>query len=325
MAEVAQQHCAGEDCGGGVCLVLAGDVRCGAVYGLEHGGELADGVDVAACRVADTAGHCTCEVSDDVAEKVVGNDHVEAGGVGDHEDGGRVNVQVVGLNLGEFSRDFGEVAVVEATCVGEHVGLVHEGDLLAAGGRQLEGVAYQALHAVRGVEGDFGGNFVRGTLANHAAVADVGAFGAFTHDDEVNVAGVGERGDCAGVQAGGAQVDVVVEGEAQLQEHFAFDEAGGNLAAARVCTDGAEEDRVVLLEGVHGGVGQGFTGFKPVLGAELVVGGGYGDVFELAGAGEDALGFGNDFGADAVAGDDGEVDATCFSHASTVIRAAGGR
>jgi len=61
----------------------------------------------------------------------------------------------------------------------------------------------------------------------------------------------------------------------------------------------------VLLEGFHGGVGQGFTGFQPVLGAELVVGGGYGDVFELAGAGEDALGFGNDFGADAVAGDDG--------------------
>ena len=325
MAEVAQQHCAGEDCGGGVCLVLAGDVRCGAVYGLEHGGELADGVNVAACRVADTAGHCTGEVGDDVAEEVVGDDHVEAGGVGDHEDGGRVNVQVVGLNLGEFSRDFGEVAVVEATCVGEHVGLVHEGDLLAAGGCQLEGVAYQALHTVCGVEGDFGGDFVGGALANHAAVADVGAFGTFTHNDEVNVAGVGKRGNCAGVQAGGAQVDVVVEGEAQLQEHFAFDEAGGNLAAARVGTDSAKEDRVVLLEGFHGGLGQGLTGFEPVLGAELVLGGVDGDVFELAGAGEDALGFGNDFGADAVAGDDGEVDATCFSHASTVIRAAGGR
>ena len=113
-----------------------------------------------------------------------------------------------------------------------------------------------------------------GAAADDAAVADVGAFGAFTHDDEVDVAGVGERRDCAGVQAGGAQVDVVVEGEAQLQEHFAFDEAGGDLAAARVCTDGAEEDRVVLLEGFHGGVGQGFTGFQPVLGAELVVGGG---------------------------------------------------
>ena len=207
--------------------------------------------------------------------------------------------------------------------MGEHVGLVHEGDLLAAGGCQLEGVADQALHSVCGVEGDLGGDFVRGALANHSAVADVGAFGALTHDDEVDVAGVGERGHCAGVQAGGAQVDVVVKGEAQLQEHFAFDEAGRNLAAARVCTDSAEEDGVVLLEGIHGGVGQGFTGFQPMLGAELIVGGVDGDVFELAGAGEDALGFGNDFGADAVAGDDGEVDATCFSHASTVVRAAG--
>ena len=320
---MAQQHRAGEDCGGGVGLVLAGDVRCRTVHGLEHGGELADGVNVAAGGVADTAGDRAGQVGDDIAEKVIGHDHVEAGGVGDHEDGGRVNVQVVGLDLGEFSRDFGEVAVVEATGVGEHVGLVHEGDLLAAGGGQLEGVAHQALHTVCGVEGDFGGDFVRGALANHAAVADVGAFGAFTHDHEVDVAGVGQRRYRAGVQAGGAQVDVVVEGEAQLQEHFAFDEAGGNLAAARVGTDGTEENRVVLLEGFHGGLGQGLTGFEPVLGAELVLGGVDGDVFELAGAGEDALGFGNDFGADAVAGDDGEVDATCFSHASTVIRARG--
>jgi len=66
----------------------------------------------------------------------------------------------------------------------------------------------------------------------------------------------------------------------------------------------------VLLEGVHGGVGQGFTGFQPVLGAELVLGGVDGDVFELAGAGEDALGFGNDFGADAVPGEDGAGEAS---------------
>ena len=52
-----------------------------SLYGLEHGGELANGVDVAACRVADTAGDCTCEVGDDVAEEVVGDDHIEAGGV----------------------------------------------------------------------------------------------------------------------------------------------------------------------------------------------------------------------------------------------------
>ena len=132
MTKVTQQHRAGEDCGGGVCFVLAGDIRCGAVYGLEHGGKLADGVNIAACRVADTTGHCTGEVSYDVAEEVIGDNHVESGRVGDHEDGGGVNMQVVGLNLGEFSRDFGEVAVVEAACVGEHVGLVHEGDLLAA-------------------------------------------------------------------------------------------------------------------------------------------------------------------------------------------------
>ena len=287
-------------------------------------GELADGVNVAAGRVADTAGNRAGQVSDDVAEEVIGHDHVEAGGIGDHEDGGRVNVQVVGLDLGEFGRDFGEVAVVEAAGVGEHVGLVHEGDLLAAGGGKLESVADQALHSVCGVEGDLGSDFVRGALANHSAVADVGAFGALTHDYEVDVAGVGKRGDCAGVQAGGAQVDVVVEGEAQLQEHFAFDEAGRNLTTTRVCTDSAEEDRVVLFEGFHSGVGQGFAGFQPVLGAELVVGGVDGDVFELAGAGEDALGFGNDFGADAVAGDDGEVDAYVLqSCLSTVVRAAG--
>jgi len=230
-------------------------------------------------------------------------------------------MQVVGLNLGEFSRDFGEVAVVEATCVGEHVGLVYEGDLLAAGGSQLEGVAHQALHTVCGVEGDFGGDFMGGAAADNAAVADVGAFGTFTHNDEVNVAGVGKRGNCAGVQTGGAQVDVVVEGEAQLQEHFAFDEAGGNLAAARISTNSAEKNRIVLFERLHRTLGQGLAGFKPVLGAKFIVGGIYANRIKLAGALKHTLRLGNNFRSDAVASDHGKVDGTFSSHTSTLLLA----
>src|ERR1051325_3586079 len=46
VTEVAQEQGDGQDRGGGVGLALAGDVRGRAVHGLEHGRELAGGVDV---------------------------------------------------------------------------------------------------------------------------------------------------------------------------------------------------------------------------------------------------------------------------------------
>ena len=59
--------------------------------------------------------------------------------------------------------------------------------LLGAG----EGVADDALDAVRGVDRDLGGDLGRGADAERAAVADVGTLGALAHDDEVDLAALG--------------------------------------------------------------------------------------------------------------------------------------
>ena len=61
------------------------------------------GVDVAAGGQADATGDGRRDVGDDVAEEVVGDDDVEPAGVGGQEDRGRVDVQVVGADLGELA------------------------------------------------------------------------------------------------------------------------------------------------------------------------------------------------------------------------------
>src|SRR5438309_1998173 len=53
-----------------------------------------------------------------------------------------------------------------------------------------EGVAHDALDAERGVDRDLGGDLVRGADAQGAAVARVGALGAFADDDEVDLTGI---------------------------------------------------------------------------------------------------------------------------------------
>ena len=64
-----------------------------------------------------------------------------------------------------------------------------------------------------GVYGGFGGDFVFGALTHNTAVPGVETFGPFPDHDEINLARVGQRAGDARVEAGGAQVHVVVEGE----------------------------------------------------------------------------------------------------------------
>ena len=145
-------------------------------------------------RQADAAGDGSSEVGEDVAEEVVGDDDVEAGGVGDHEDRGGVDVQVVVGDLGEFLGHGLDSALPQVPGEDQDVVLVDQGDVLArtlAGA--AEGITDNALHAVGGVEGDLGGNLVRGAGAQGAAVAHIGTFGTFADHDEIDGAGVGQR------------------------------------------------------------------------------------------------------------------------------------
>lgn len=96
----------------------------------------------------DTADHGTCLVGDDVAEQVVSEDHVEAGRIRHHENGGRVDMQIVVGNFRIFLGDLIDDALPHVSGVDEHVLLVHEGHMLPALHGQLEGVTHHTFHAV---------------------------------------------------------------------------------------------------------------------------------------------------------------------------------
>ena len=134
VAKVVQQQRRGQDRRRGICLLLARNVRGRAVDRLEHGRRGAVHVDVAGCGQADAAGDGCGQVGDDVAEEVVGDDDVEACGVGDQEDHGRINVQVVDADVREFLRHGLDRALPQVAGIDQHVVLVDVGELLAGAG-----------------------------------------------------------------------------------------------------------------------------------------------------------------------------------------------
>ena len=83
-----------------------------------------------------------------------------------------------------------------------------------------------------------------GATAHRAAGTAVQAFGAFTHDHEVDVTRVGERRRDTLVQLGRTQVHVLVQVEAELEQQAAFQNA---RLDARIA-DGAQQDGVGLLD-----------------------------------------------------------------------------
>ena len=106
----------------------------------------------------------------------------------------------------------------------------------------------------------------------------------------------------------GPQVDVLVEAEAEVEQQLALEDAGGDVGMA----DGAEQDRVELAELVEAVGGQRFARFEIAVAAPVEVGQLELDVFELGDGLEDFHAFGGDFGAGAVAADDGDL--SCARH-----------
>ena len=83
-------------------------LRCPAMSGAEPCtgsnmlGVVPLGVDVAAGGQTDAAGDGAGQVGQDVAEQVVGDDHVEPGRIGGQQDRRRVDVQVVDGDVGKL-------------------------------------------------------------------------------------------------------------------------------------------------------------------------------------------------------------------------------
>jgi hypothetical protein len=130
------------------------------------------------------------------------------------------------------------------------------------------------------------------------------SYGVPTHDDEIHFAGVGQRAGHAGEELGRAQVDEVVQAEAQLKQHLAFNDAGGNAGVPRGRTDGAEQNGVVAPQFVQRVLRQGLPRGQPVLGTELVLRQFKGGVFVGGRRLENLDAFGHHLRTDSVSGDD---------------------
>ncbi|CAB4581827.1 unannotated protein [freshwater metagenome] len=95
-------------------------------------------------------------------------------------------MEVVNAHIGKLSANLANNPRPQPACVDQDVGLVDQRQLLAPRASLLESKSHNSLNTVCGVDGDFVGNLKRRSLAQHATITDIGAFGAFTNDDEIN-------------------------------------------------------------------------------------------------------------------------------------------
>ena len=179
-------------------------------------GPVRAGLRLAEAAEPDPAGDRAAEVGEDVAEQVVGDDHVVAARVLHEVDARGVDVVVRGRDVGVLGGDLVERALPQVAGEGEHVGLVHEREVAPAArllSGQLEREADAALDAHPRVDRALRGDLVRRALAQEPALAGVDALGVLADDDEVDAAlsrlgpartGAGSRRGRARSAGGGA-------------------------------------------------------------------------------------------------------------------------
>src|SRR5260370_4980428 len=131
---------------------------------------------------------------------------MESGGILQELDGGRVDEEVLRLDLGRAHPFQGEDALPEIVRVIERIALVDHREAPTMAGRpalprQLERVMNDALDALSGVHVFLDRDLVRGPALELATDSDVGALGVFTDDDQVDGPGVAQWRQARGEQA----------------------------------------------------------------------------------------------------------------------------
>ena len=184
------------------------------------------GVDISRGREANAASDGSRLIGQDVAKEIVSNDDIETTRIGHHVDRCGINVAVVNADLRVFAAHFLDNTAPQATGEDQNIVLVNQGEVVSRTGCCLfECVAHQALHAKGRVDGDLLCDLVNRALAQGSTVSGVETFSALAHDDEINVTGIGQRGRNARVVVRGAQVDIVVQRETELEEQAALKDA----------------------------------------------------------------------------------------------------
>ena len=256
LAEVLEQHRHRQHRRRRVGLALAGDVGRRAVHRLEHRRVGAAHVEVAARGEADAAGDRGRQVGDDVAEQVVGDDHVVAAGVGDQVDRRRVDVVVGGRDVGELGGDR------VRTCGTRGRRRMTSTLFLWTSVRCLRGRAWARPNASRTTRSTPKAVLTLTSVAISCGVPlrstpPLPVYGPSvpSRTTTKSIGGLaGQRRSHPRVELGRAQVHVVVEFEAQPQQQAALEHAGRDRSGRRPRRAGSRRGRAISSSTESGSV-----------------------------------------------------------------------
>src|SRR5437660_6939635 len=219
MTEVLEHQRAAQSHRQRIGFPLSGDVRRAAVHRLEK--RDAPGVDVSGSRDAEPAGEGRAQIGEDVAEEVVGDDHLIRLRLTDEIHRQRIDVHRFRLQRGMARAHLGENAPPEAVAEEEHVGLVGQAHARKpALPGVLEGGLADPLHATARVDLDFLRDLVGGALPEDTADARVESLGVLAKEGEAQICAplALERRQAIVEEQARPQVDVEVELEAHREE-----------------------------------------------------------------------------------------------------------
>src|SRR5579875_126431 len=307
ISQMLQEHRHGEDRRRRIGETPAGDIGRAAVHRLEHARGRPLRIDISAGRKPDAARNRRTEIGENIAEQIVSDNDVETSWVGHEINRRRVNVTIIDADAGKFGGYLADRPGPQISGVHQHVVLVDDGEFPPRPARRTgERVADHPRDPKCGIHALFGGDFLRRPAPEETTRAGVGTLGALPHHEEIDLLrlDVGKRRAHTGKQLDRAEVDVVVEFEAQAQEQTAFQHTARHARVA----DRAEEDRVMGAQFVKHGVRQGLPGCMPPPRAKVVLG--PLDLQRESGGDrvEHFQSFGHHLRPDAVAGDDRQPD-----------------
>ena len=278
------------------------------MHGLEQAGEGALGVQVGRGGETYGAGGGGAQVREDVAKQVGGGHHVKTAGL-QHETGCQdVDVLLVQRDLWVVLGDFVRALVPPGHADGDAVALGGQGDvLLGAALGQIKSELEQAVGAVARVDRFLDDDFAVGAFVHHAAERCVFALGVLAHHVVVDVARLAtcQRAGHAFKQAYGAQVDVLIELAAELEQRTpqrnVVRHGGGPAHSAE--EDGVHARQLRLpVVGHHLAVLGVIVAAGPFKGVQLQI-----QAKALGGGHGGAQAFGHDFFANAVSGKHGDL------------------
>src|SRR2546422_7274677 len=143
-------------------------------------------MDISRSRHSESALQCRRQVGDDIAEHVVGHNHLKIFGLANHKQTKRIYIKVAGLNPRVPGGGLLEAPLPQVAGVGQHIRFVAHADLrFPVPARIIESVFNDAVNALAGVDLHLVRHFIGSSLLEDTAGVHVRALGVLTDDGKV--------------------------------------------------------------------------------------------------------------------------------------------